>query len=132
VTVTPNVDRRDGDEPTQTSVLIVDDDCGFGRAATEMFADRGYRVLGQATTVVQASAQCDELDPDAILLDVRLPDGDGVSLAKTLRTHADRPRILLTSSDRTAVSSGLLRESGADGFIPKSELAGSDLDRFLR
>jgi DNA-binding NarL/FixJ family response regulator len=113
-------------------VLIVDDDRRFGRAATEMLADRGYRVLGLATTVAEALAKCDELSPDAVLLDVRLPDGDGVSLATTLSASPGRPRILLTSSDQTAVSVGLLVQSGASGFIPKSELAVSDLDRFLR
>jgi DNA-binding NarL/FixJ family response regulator len=113
-------------------VLIIDDDRGFGRAAAEMLADRGYRVVGQAKTAAEALAKFDELDPDAILLDVRLPDGDGVLLAKTLPTRSGRPRILLTSTDRTAVSPGLLRQSGASGFIPKSELAGTDLDRFLK
>ena len=113
-------------------MLIVDDDRGFARAATEMLADRGYRVLGLATTIAEALAKYDELDPDAILLDVRLPDGDGVALAKILRTRPGRPRILLTSTDRTAVSSELLGQSGAGGFIPKSELVGSDLDRFLK
>ena len=42
--------------------------------------------------------------PDAVLLDVRLPDGDGVTLAETLRARPDRPRVLLTSTDRQAVS----------------------------
>jgi DNA-binding NarL/FixJ family response regulator len=63
---------------------------------------------------------------------VRLPDGEGVILAKTLRKRASRQKILLTSTDRTAVSPGLLRGSGASGFIPKSELTGTDLDRFLK
>jgi DNA-binding NarL/FixJ family response regulator len=130
--VSINVDQLSGEAPARTSVLIVDDDRGFGRAAAEMLADRGYRVLGQATSAAEALTKCDELDPNAVLLDVRLPDGDGVLLAKTLGTHRARPRVLLTSTDRTAVSSELLRESGASGFIPKSELAGSDLDRFLQ
>jgi two-component system, NarL family, response regulator DevR len=119
------------EEPTQTSVLIVDDDRGFGRAATELLADRGYRVLGQATTITEALVRFDELGPDAVLLDVRLPDGDGVLLAEMLRARPDRPRVLLTSTDRHAVSDAMLRHSGASGFLPKSELADSDLDHFL-
>ena len=131
VSVIMTVNDQCGAQPEQTSVLIVDDDRGFGRAATEMLADRGYRVLGQATTVAEALASCDELGPDAVLLDVRLPDGDGVSLAETLRARPDRPRVLLTSTDRQAVSPALLRHSGANGFLPKAELACSDLDSFL-
>jgi DNA-binding NarL/FixJ family response regulator len=113
-------------------VLIVDDDCGFGRAAAEMLADRGYWVLGQATTAVGALALCDQLNPDAVLLDVRLPDGDGVTLAEKLRARSGRPRVLLMSTDRNAVPPGPLRQSGASGFIPKTELACSDLDQFLK
>ena len=117
---------------SRTSVLIVDDDCGFGRVAAEMLAARGYCVLGQATTAVTALALCDQLDPDAVLLDVKLPDGDGVTLAEKLRARPRRPRVLLTSTDRKAVSPAPLRQSGASGFIPKTELARSDLDHFLK
>ena len=75
----------------EISVLIVDDDHDFGRAAAELLADRGYRVLGQATTAAEALARCDQLDPDAVLLDVGLPDGDGVTLAQKLkRAHIGR------------------------------------------
>jgi two-component system, NarL family, response regulator DevR len=113
------------------SILIVDDDHDFGRAAAELLADRGYRVLGQATTAAEALARCNELDPDAVLLDVRLPDGDGVALAGKLDRRGGRRRILLTSSDRKAVSPERVRQSGASGFIPKAQLVCCDLDRFL-
>jgi two-component system, NarL family, response regulator DevR len=115
-----------------TSVLIVDDDDGFARAAAELLADRGYRVVGQAGGAIAALAKCDQLRPDSVLMDVRLPDGDGVTLARRLHQRPDRPAVLLTSSDRRAVSAARLPESGASGFVPKTELARSDLDRFLR
>ncbi len=114
------------------SILIVDDDLEFGRAAAELLADRGYRVLGQATSAAEALAKCDQLDPDAVLLDVRLPDGNGVELATKLHARPRSPRILLTSTDRDAVSAQPVRESGARGFIPKTELAECNLDEFLR
>jgi DNA-binding NarL/FixJ family response regulator len=116
----------------EISVLIVDDDHDFGRAAAELLADRGYRVLGQATTAAEALARCDQLDPDAVLLDVGLPDGDGVTLAQKLNARPHRPRILLTSSDRKAVSPERVRQCGASGFIPKAHLVRCDLDRGQR
>src|ERR1700747_2369318 len=118
--------------PAKASVLIVDDDYGFGRVAAEILADRGYRVLGHATTAVAALAKCEQLRPDAVLVDVRLPDGDGVILAQRLRERPDRPAVLLTSSDRRAVLAEPLRASGATGFVPQAELARRDLDTFLR
>jgi CheY-like chemotaxis protein len=116
----------------RTSILIVDDDRAFGRAAAEILVGRGFRVLGQATTGVEALAEFDRLDPDAVLLDVTLPDTNGVVLAEQLRARPDRPMILLTSTDRKAVSPEPLRRSGAIGFIPKTELAHCDLDRFFK
>jgi DNA-binding NarL/FixJ family response regulator len=127
-----NVTDSTGNVPAKASVLIVDDDRGFGRAAAEILAGRGYLVLGHATTAVAALAKCEHLRPEAVLVDVRLPDANGVILAQRLRERPDRPAVLLTSSDRRAVLAEPLRASGASGFVPKTELARSDLDSFLR
>jgi DNA-binding NarL/FixJ family response regulator len=116
----------------QTTVLIVDDDPGFGRAAAEMLAARGYRVVGQATTADEAMRECGRLRPDAVLLDVRLPDGNGVMLAETLRAARDRINILLTSTDAGAVAPERLQRSTASGFVPKPKLARTDLDIYFK
>jgi len=115
----------------QTTILIVDDDLPFSRAAAELLADQGFRVIGHATTAHDAVVECRRLGPDAVLLDVRLPDGHGVELAGTLRAVSNPPRIVLTSSDSAAVSANQLRVSGASGFIPKSQLVRSDLAAFF-
>lgn len=114
----------DAEQPT---ILIVDDDVPFYRAAAELLADRGFRVVGHAATGHDAVIQCRRLVPDAILLDVRLPDGHGASLVDELRAGPRPPRVVLTSSDSAAISPEQLRASGASGFIPKAELVRSDL-----
>lgn len=119
------------DADSHTTILIVDDDAQFCRAAAELLADRGFRVVGHAATAEDAVAEGRRLRPDGILLDVRLPDGYGVTLVKTLRALPRPPRVVLTSSDPTAVAPEQLRASGASGFIPKSKLALSDLDTFF-
>ena len=116
----------------QTTVLIVDDDPGFGRAAAEMLVARGYRVVGKATSADEAVQECNRLRPDAVLLDVSLPDGNGVALAETLGAARERLRILLTSTDRNAVSPARLEHSAASGFVPKPELARTNLDTFFK
>ena len=116
----------------RTTVLIVDDDPGFIRAAAEMLAARGYRVVGQATTADEAVQECGRLGPDAVLLDVVLPDGNGVTLAETLRAARDRLNILLTSTDANAIAPQRLAHSAARGFVPKPELARTDLDMFFK
>jgi CheY-like chemotaxis protein len=85
---------------SETRVLIVDDDLGFGRAASEMLAARGYTVVGHATTADQAVRECDRLHPDAVLLDVRLPDANGVTFAETLGKARAQLKILLGSPGR--------------------------------
>jgi DNA-binding NarL/FixJ family response regulator len=113
------------------TVLIVDDGVPFVHAAAELLTDRGFEVLGHAVTAQDAIHACRRLRPDAVLLDVRLPDGNGIAVAETLCAEPRPPRILLTSSDPTAVSPDQLRRSGASGFVPKSELARDDLSALL-
>jgi DNA-binding NarL/FixJ family response regulator len=116
-------------EPTTArTILIVDDDAPFRRAAAELLTDRGFRVVGYAGTAEAAVSESRRLGPEAILLDVRLPDGNGLELVRTLRAVPVPPAIVLTSSDPTAVPAERLRLSGAGGFIPKSQLAQADLD----
>src|SRR5436309_14553599 len=112
-----------GEASTNTTVLVVDDDLEFGKVAADLLADRGYQVVGHAATANEAVALCDRLDPDAVLLDVRLPDANGVTLAQRLRTASDRPSILLTSTDRKAVGPAVVQLCGASGFGPKEGLA---------
>ena len=116
----------------QTTVLIVDDDPAFARAAAEMLAARGYRVVGQATTADDAVQECGRLRPDAVLLDVRLPDGNGVTLSEMLRTACDGPNILLTSTDSRAVAPERLQRSAASGFVPKRQLARTNLETYFK
>ncbi len=118
------------DDPIR--VLIVDDDLEFGHVAADLLADCGYDVVGQATTANEAVAVCDRLDPDAILLDVRLPDSHGITLAERLREVNDRRNILLTSSDREAIRPEQVQQCGASGFVPKTQLAKRDLGPFLK
>jgi DNA-binding NarL/FixJ family response regulator len=116
----------------QGTVLIIDDDPGFRAALAELLADRGYQVVGEAAGVDEGFALAAALRPEAVLCDVQLPDGDGISLAARLRTNANGPRVLLISSDPDAVAERSVDDSGAAGFVPKTELAGADLDLYLK
>ena len=126
------VPNLSGEASTNMTVLVVDDDLEFAKVAADLLADCGYQVVGHAATANEAVAMCDRLDPDAVLLDVRLPDANGVTLAKRLRAASNRPSILLTSSDRMAVGPAVVQLCGARGFVPKTELVRTDLDAFLR
>ena len=113
------------------SVLIVDDDAAFRGLAQRLLTAFGLRVAGEADGVASAIVAADALRPDAVLVDVGLPDGDGVTCAQLLTALAWRPKVVLTSTDADAVSAADLRASGAEAFVPKEHLPNADLQRLL-
>jgi len=113
-------------------VLIVDDDPAFRRTIGAVLNARGYEIAGEASSLAEARLAIPRLNPDAVLLDVNLPDGNGVSLAADLpRTRDAAPRVVLTSSDARAAPERLVRRAGTTGFIPKTELIAADLKPYL-
>ena len=108
-------------------VLVVDDDPGFRSLAVRLLERTGLRVIGEADTVKRAREVVHELRPTFVLLDVSLPDGDGVVLAGELTELPWRPRVVLISSDRDAASAAALDQSGAAASIPKDELTDNTL-----
>ena len=112
-------------------VLIVDDDPVFRDRITTVLRQRGYEVAGTAASVAEARAAITDLEPDALLLDVNLPDGDGIDLASEILAAGRTLRILLTSTDAGAAPGRLVRRSGAVGFVPKIELAVTELGPLL-
>jgi DNA-binding NarL/FixJ family response regulator len=114
-----------------TSVLLVDDDGGFRALARQLLMAAGLGVVAEADTVAAATAAALDFRPDAALVDIGLPDGDGIELACDLAALPWRPRIVLTSSDADAASSDDVRRCGAERFVPKAELASVPLLRLL-
>ena len=112
-------------------VLIVDDNPEFRKTASGLLRSRGYIVAGEAGSREEALAAMSDLHPDAVLLDVHLPEGDGLALAGELLPDGEDARVLLTSSDDGAATDELAEQRGAVGFVPKSELAVTDLGRYF-
>jgi DNA-binding NarL/FixJ family response regulator len=113
------------------SILVVDDDAAFRELATRILAAAGLNVVGQADSAGAGMSAAKAIEPDAILLDVMLPDGDGVALAREFASLPWSPRVLLTSSSADAAAPEEIDRSGAVGFVPKNELPGAPLERLL-
>lgn len=113
------------------SVLLIDDDPDFRASARRVLKHFGAELVGEATSVAAAVPAADALRPDAILVDVGLPDGNGVELARTLAGSDWGPRIVLTSVDVDATTDAAARAAGAAGFVPKYELPGSLMSLLL-
>jgi DNA-binding NarL/FixJ family response regulator len=113
------------------SVLVVDDDPQFRGLAARLLAASGLTVIGEADTVSAALSAVGRLKPSGVLVDVQLPDGDGITLARELAALPWRPRIVLTSIDRDIVTADNARRARATGFVCKVDLASAPLAELL-
>jgi DNA-binding NarL/FixJ family response regulator len=111
-------------------VLIVDDAPVFREAARELLERRGYTVVGEADSAASAIDAVARLAPDAVLVDIRLPDADGFELSAALTRAHPELAVLLASADRDTPSPARVQASGARGFVLKTRLAATDLTQF--
>jgi CheY-like chemotaxis protein len=113
-------------------ILIVDDDPRFRALARKLLEAAGHTVVAEAVDGAHALAALRHERPDAALVDLQLPDTNGLELAGVLAATDTNLRIILTSTDRTLVPPAALKESAASAFVPKDELAITDLTPLLR
>lgn len=86
---------------TQLRVLVVDDDYRVaGIHAAYVERTDGFTVIGQAHTALQALDLATRLHPDLVLMDVYLPDGNGLDVVRSLLDKADPPAIIVISAAR--------------------------------
>jgi two-component system invasion response regulator UvrY len=114
----------------RVNVLIVDDVAVCRLAERELLERRGYAIVGEADCASTAVALVERLTPDAVLLDVHLPDENGFALAARLTREHPGLAVLLTSVAFEGQFYALADACGARGFVPKSQLAQVELDRF--
>ena len=106
---------------------MVDDDAGFRKLAARLLSAAGLTVVGEADTVAGARAAAARLRPDAVLLDIELPDGDGITLARELAEMPWHPSIVLTSINGDITTTDEARGAGARGFVNKADLPSTPL-----
>jgi len=103
------------------SVFLLDDHEIVRRGLADLLgAEDDIAIVGEAATAAQALAQVPELLPDVAVLDVRLPDGDGVSVCRDLRssvTPAPACLMLTSHSDDEALFGAIM--AGAAGYLLK-------------
>ncbi|MFW3170251.1 response regulator [Geodermatophilus sp. CPCC 206100] len=115
-------DPPDRPAPVPVRVVLVDDHQMFATSlAQALEAEPDLLVVGLATTIREARDLVASATPDVVLLDHRLPDGDGVGAIADLhriRPSAQIVMLTATASDRVLVAA---MEAGAAGFIAKTQ-----------
>lgn len=102
-------------------MLVVDDNPAFGRAVSHLLETLEVEVLGVAATVAEGLALAVARRPDVVLMDVLLPDGDGIAAAARLAGEPGVTTVVMSLREDAAFRTRAL-EAGAVAFIGKSEL----------
>lgn len=98
-------------------ILLVDDEPQIRVMLRDILEQQGY-LVATAKDCAQAMEEYRKFSPDAVLLDVMLPDGDGFSLCEQIRSRSDLPVLFLSARDEDeARLKGL--GLGADDYITK-------------
>ena len=112
------------------TVLIVDDHAAFRALARQVLQADGYDVIGEAIDGKAGLDAAGSLQPDVVLLDVRLPDADGFQVAQAFAACCTAA-IVVTSSSDDPLYPERATSSGARGFVAKHDVCGAALDRLL-
>ncbi|MDH6132283.1 two-component system response regulator DevR [Kitasatospora sp. MAA4] len=113
-------------------VFLLDDHEVVRRGVHDLLdAEPDFEVVGEAGTVEQALIRVPALRPDVAVLDVRLPDGDGVSVCRELRSRMPELACLMLTSfdDEDALLDAIM--AGASGYVLK-QISGTDLVSAVR
>jgi two-component system, response regulator PdtaR len=103
---------------TKRRIVVADDEPLMRLDLQEMLENLGHEVVGQAGDGRTAVDLARELQPDLVILDIKMPEVDGVSAARTLAEERVAPVLLLTAySDREFVEGA--RDAGVMGYIVK-------------
>jgi DNA-binding response OmpR family regulator len=105
------------EQPNHYRILIIDDDVQLNALLEEYLQNFGHRLVS-ATTAAAGREQLRRELPDLLILDVMLPDTDGLTLCREFREQYDVPIVMLTARGETADKvMGL--EFGADDYVAK-------------
>lgn len=99
-------------------VVIAEDEAVLRMGIRAILEDAGYRVVGEAASGAECLDLVRSLDPDLVVLDVRMPPPDGVEVARRLRDSSPRPVVFLTAfGDRDLLEAAAA--AGAFGYVVK-------------
>jgi DNA-binding NarL/FixJ family response regulator len=101
-------------------LLIVDDHPVVRDGLRGIFeGDPGFDVVGEASSGSEAVESADRLRPDVILMDLRMPGGDGASAIRDLASRGNEARVLVLTTYDTDADVGPAIEAGATGYLLK-------------
>lgn len=98
-------------------ILVIEDDAGIREVLRVLLQAEQYRVI-EAQTVARAEIEARTHKPDLLLVDLGLPDGDGIKIIQSVRTWSPVPIIVLSARTLEAQKIAAL-DAGADDYVSK-------------
>ena len=103
----------------KTRVLVVDDHDLFRDGIASLLRARGYEVAGEASDGIEAVGQARELEPDLVLMDIRIPNMGGLEATRLIKAELPEVKVvILTVSDEEEDLFEAIK-SGAQGYLLK-------------
>jgi DNA-binding NarL/FixJ family response regulator len=117
---------------SELAILIADDHEVVRRGlALVLNLEVGFRVVGEACNGVQAISEADRLNPDIVLLDLKMPEMDGHMAAEYIKMRHPNSRVILLSGAEIDEDVFDALESGVDGYVSK-EVSPQELAHAIR
>jgi len=124
------VDQPDGTVAVPVRVLLVDDDNDFLASLRPLIEHQPVlTVAGIADNGLDAIELADELDPDAVVIDLHMPVVDGVTAVARLRKDHPNLCLIALTGDPAPELHQAVTEAGADAVLMKSDLVDSLVQR---
>ena len=106
---------------TTTRVLVVDDESLVRRTLQQVLASyRDLELVGEAANGEEAIAAVERLQPDIVVMDIRMPALDGIAAAREIRAKAPHVKIIGLSEHATGYNTDAMERAGAVGVYLKS------------
>jgi len=106
-----------------TRILVVDDDAAFRQRVKAFFArEADMEVVAEASDGEEAITKAQELKPDVVLMDVRMPGLNGVSATRKLREEMPEVKVIMLSVFDLPEYKDAAMVSGASGYVVKKSM----------
>lgn len=100
-------------------LMLADDHQMLREGLRRSLVDEGFDIVGEAQDGVQAVALAEELQPDVILMDVSMPNCDGVEACRQVKSHGSKSKIVMLTmhADKEVLTNAI--RAGASGYLVK-------------
>ena len=104
-----------------TRLLIIDDHAVVRQGLVQAFCDKGFASIETAGNLKEARAKIAAFNPEAIIVDLNLPDGSGLEIVQWVRKHSAEVAIIILSLNEPSQFVEIARRSGANAYVSKSQ-----------